>query len=39
LEGDHDFTVEIMDINSDPPNAMIGDPSTTTVTIIHDDSE
>ena len=39
LEGDHQFIVEIMDISSDPPNAEIIAPSTTTITITDDESE
>ena len=33
LEGDHDFTVEITDISSMPPHAMIGSRNITVVTI------
>ena len=33
LEGDHDFTVEITDISSMPPHAMIGSTTMTIVTI------
>lgn len=39
LEGDHAFVVDIIDISSDPPNAQIVAPSTTTVTITDDESE
>ena len=33
LEGDHDFTVEITDISSIPPHAIIGSSSINVVTI------
>ena len=39
LEGNHDFTVEIMGISSGSPHAMIDAASTTTITITDDDGE
>ena len=39
VEGDEDFTVEIVRISSGSPHAMIDDASTTTITIIDDDGE
>lgn len=37
LEGNHEFTVAIMDISSDPPHAIIDDASTATIVTITDD--
>ena len=37
LEGDHDFTVAIMDISPGSPHAMIDAASSTTTVIITDD--
>lgn len=39
LEGDHEFIVEIVDLSSDPPNAQIIAPATTTVTITDNEGE
>ena len=33
LEGDHDFTIEITNINTTDPFAIIGSPNKTVVTI------
>ena len=38
LEGDHDFTVAIVDAGSSP-HAEVAEPSSTTVTIEDDESE
>lgn len=39
LEGDHDFTVGIMGISSDPPHATIADPSSTSINITDNDGK
>ena len=39
LEGNHNFTVEITDISSMPPHAIIGTLNTTVVTITDNESK